>query len=189
MVATAIGSCVQGLGLALAGLVLAAQVSAAEVDFRLDSSSFIREADTTGAKIYTFPASARVRFAFGRRAGDTVPVTIAPGGLLLGVVRGEGLPPLEFELAEPATGTLTLSAEGAGSLVLEGKLLVKRIGAVRPLTRDLTLEMDLVPIGTTGKGYMQITSAGDLARDSLDPGRSYLAVIGGTLDSLPAGVP
>jgi hypothetical protein len=174
------------LGLVTA-LGLAPAAPAFDSELRIDPSSFIRQTGPEREAVYAFPESARLRLRFGARAGRSIPVTIPLDGLLLGVARAERMPALEFRLAEPARGTLQIDGDGGGVLSLAAAVLVQPLGALRAVRYDLTLSVDVVRMGNTGRGWVQIATADEVAMAEGAAAESFSAVIGGTLDSLPPG--
>ncbi len=167
------------------GLATTQSALAFDSELRVDPVSFIRQVGQDREARYDFPEAARIRLSFGQRVGDSIPVTIPTNGLLLGVARADQMPALEFRLAEPARGALRVDGHGGGVLALGATVLVQPVGALRAVRYDLTLSIDLVRMGNTAKGWMQLAAADEAA--SPTGGESFTAMIAGTLDSLPPG--
>lgn len=167
------------------GLGHAPGAVAFDTELRIDPFSFIHQTGPEREALYEFPEAARIRLAFGTRAGDSVPVTIPLDGLLLGIARAERMPALEFRLAEPAHGNLRVNGEGTAVLALSAAVLVKPLGALRAVRYDLTLSVDIVRMGATAKGWMQLAAADEVESAAGDSGESFTALIGGTIDALP----
>ncbi len=157
--------------------------AAFETTLRLDESSLLRPRDAVGAGGYAFGAGARVRMRFAPQGSNAFAVEVPADGLELGVVRGAGLPPLELRLASPVSGTLRKTASGEGTLELHGDVVVRRVGGRRPMVYTLAFTADLIRIGATGKGYLQ------LSVDRPDPAdiQRFDVLIAGQLDTLPPG--
>ncbi len=168
-------------------LLLAGNAVAFQTDLRLDPFSFIQQTGPEGQRFYAFPANARMHLSFGSRSGDAIPFTLPSGGLELGTATGEGLPPLDFSLAETATGSLAVHPDGSGTLTLQAAVLAKRVGALQAVRYDLELSVDLVPMGQTAQGWMQMVAADEVATPEGAPPQQFYAAIGGTLEALPPG--
>ncbi len=167
------------------GLAAAQSARAFDTELRVDPFSFVRQVGEERESRYDFPEAARIRLSFGQRVGDSIPVTIPVDGLLLGIARADRMPALEFRLAAPAHGALQVQGNGGGVLALEAAVLVQPVGALRAVRYDLTLSIDVVRVGTTAKGWMQMAAADEVASAHGSPSESFTALIGGTLDSLP----
>jgi hypothetical protein len=171
----------------LGALLSAGHASAFQTDLRLDPFSFIQQSGPEGQRYYSFPANARMHLVFGVRTGDAIPLTLPPGGLELGVATGEGLPPLELSLAETAQGSLAVHPDGSGTLTLQAAVLAKRVGGLQVARYDLALSVDIVRMGQTAQGWVQMIAADEVATPEGAPPQQFYAAIGGTLDALPPG--
>ncbi len=171
----------------LVGVLLAGNAAAFQTDLRLDPFSFIEQTGPEGSRYYAFPGNARMHLVFGARSGDAIPLTLAPGGLELGVATGEGLPPLELSLAETAQGSLALHPDGTGTLTLQAAVLAKRVGGLQAVRYDLSLSVDIVRMGQTAQGWVQMIASDLVATPEGAPPQQFLAAIGGTLEALPPG--
>jgi hypothetical protein len=164
---------------------MAPSALAFDTELRLDPVSFIQQTGPRRTAVYTFPEAARLRLSFGQRKGNSIPVTIPVDGLLLGLAQADGMPPLEFRLAEAAHGDLQIGPGGDAVLTLAAAVLVQPLGALRAVRYDLTLSVEVVRMGTTTKGWMQMAAADAVKGVEGRSKERFTALIGGTLASLP----
>jgi hypothetical protein len=160
---------------------------AAEATFRLDPNALVNEFQPGKEIVYKFPETAHLRVQFGAASGNVIPVTVPIGGLQLGVARAKGAPPLEFRLAEPASGTLRRTAAGVGILELRAPVLVNRLGGLRAVRYDLELSAQVSsspPGEKTAAGRAEMMTSDDVKSEG-GPAGTFYAVISGSFDQLP----
>lgn len=110
------------------------------------AASFVDQISPGTAGIYRLPAGGEIRFVFGERQGDVVPVSIPLGGLRVGTLDGDGVPALRIRLAAPASGTLAVSGANAGALQVDAAVVAETVVGPKTVTYALRFSTASMPL-------------------------------------------
>ena len=171
--------------------------------FTLDPLSFVSFEDS---EVFPIPAGGTLRFRFGEPdAGGATPFTLAPADVSIPPIPLPDGKTLTYELASPASGTLThasspgdrddlqfvatvrahLSApEGGGSMQYVMSFTTRTAGATN-LTGTASVAVEGMPLSDAA-GAMQLVGATISKEHAFPgPGKAVYTVLSGTFDPLP----